>query len=199
MISRRTLIQSAPPAIAALSVGGAASAEDMSSSAARVQYFADAIGKEPPARLLSADGGPSPEILAFCRETDMSLDWAFVGDLRPVFRAAHRNHVALNSVGSTVSTDPHSQWYKRWLDLHHDMNTEPGALADHDPRLEESYALEGKIAATPAKTVEGIAAQATLAAHPDFGLVDDVTGTHDCVLLRSLADALNALTLETST
>lgn len=57
----------------------------------RVQFFADTIGKEPPARLLSADGAPAPELLNFCQNTGMSLDWAFLGDLRPMVHATYRN------------------------------------------------------------------------------------------------------------
>lgn len=57
----------------------------------RVQFFADTIGKEPPARLLSKDGAPANELLNFCQTTGMSLDWAFLGDLRPMVRATFQN------------------------------------------------------------------------------------------------------------
>lgn len=56
----------------------------------RVRFFADTIRREPPARLLAADGAVSPELIAFCRETGMSLDWAFLGDLRPMVRACFK-------------------------------------------------------------------------------------------------------------
>ena len=36
---------------------------------ARAAFIAEALGVTPPRRLLDADRAPSPEVLAFCRET----------------------------------------------------------------------------------------------------------------------------------
>ena len=46
------------------------------------------------ARLLSDEGAPSPELMEFCDRTGMSLDWVFVGDLRPMVQATYRNNRA---------------------------------------------------------------------------------------------------------
>lgn len=58
----------------------------------RVRFFADTIGKEPPERLPSKDGAYTPELITFCGETGTSLDWAFLGNLRPMVRATYRGH-----------------------------------------------------------------------------------------------------------
>ena len=53
---------------------------------ARLEAFADAIERQTPSRLVTDDGVPSHELIAFCRETGCCLDWVFYGDLRPTFR-----------------------------------------------------------------------------------------------------------------
>lgn len=49
---------------------------------ARMQFYADTIGVQPPERLLDVDGAPSDELDVFCRRYGASLDWIFLGDLR---------------------------------------------------------------------------------------------------------------------
>jgi hypothetical protein len=53
---------------------------DYDDAAARLRSFADTIGVEPPARLLSPDGAPAPELLRFCLSSGVSLDWIFCGE-----------------------------------------------------------------------------------------------------------------------
>ncbi len=60
----------------------------------RVEYFADTLGLVPPTRMVSNDDAPSPELLSFCREIGMSLDWAFCGDLRPMVRSTFQANKA---------------------------------------------------------------------------------------------------------
>ena len=55
---------------------------------ARAAFIAEALGVTSPSRLLAADRAPSPELLAFCRETGASLDFIFLGDIRPMLRGA---------------------------------------------------------------------------------------------------------------
>ncbi|MEM6890047.1 MAG: hypothetical protein AAF636_18205 [Pseudomonadota bacterium] len=54
---------------------------------ARVEFFADTLGLVPPSQVVSEDDAPAPELIQFCHETGMSLDWVFCGDLRPMVRA----------------------------------------------------------------------------------------------------------------
>ena len=55
---------------------------------ARLEFIADTLEVLPPAILLDDDGGPSNQLLRFCREHCVSLDWVFCGDLRPMIRRA---------------------------------------------------------------------------------------------------------------
>lgn len=50
---------------------------------ARVQFFADTLGLEPPRQLVAEDGATTDELIHFCREMGVSLTWAFRRDLRP--------------------------------------------------------------------------------------------------------------------
>ena len=59
---------------------------DMIAAEARLEVYADTIGREPPARLLDEHRAPSPELLDFCRRTGASLDWIFLGDVRAMIR-----------------------------------------------------------------------------------------------------------------
>lgn len=59
---------------------------DITAAEARVHFYADTIGVEPPARLLCPEGAPAPELLTFCRQHGASLDWIFCGDLRAMIR-----------------------------------------------------------------------------------------------------------------
>jgi len=52
-----------------------------------VEFFADTLSLTTPVRVVADDGAPMTELLEFCHETGMSLDWAFCGDLRPMVRA----------------------------------------------------------------------------------------------------------------
>lgn len=49
---------------------------------ARVDECAGLLGKTPPNSLHGKDGAPSNELLAFCHESGMPLDWAFLGGER---------------------------------------------------------------------------------------------------------------------
>ncbi len=97
MIDRRTPIQSAPVAALAISATAAIAetnelgSDELKAAMSRARFFAETIGKEPPSRLLSDDGAPSHELLAFCEETGMSLDWVFLDDLRSMVRATYRD------------------------------------------------------------------------------------------------------------
>lgn len=55
---------------------------DYTEAETRAQFYADTIRVEPPARLLSQDGAPAPELLQFCVRYGASLDWIFLGDVR---------------------------------------------------------------------------------------------------------------------
>jgi len=66
---------------------------DIKAAETRAQFFADTLGQEAPERLIGDDGAPAPELMAFCDRTVMSLDWVFLGDLRPMVRATHRSGV----------------------------------------------------------------------------------------------------------
>ena len=52
----------------------------------RVNFFADTLGVRPPARLLTADHAPAPELMNFCQQYGASLDWIFLGDVRRMIR-----------------------------------------------------------------------------------------------------------------
>lgn len=57
---------------------------------ARLQFYADTIGVEPPSRLLSEDGAPAQELLRFCLRYGASLDWIFFGDVRGMIRDSYK-------------------------------------------------------------------------------------------------------------
>lgn len=48
----------------------------------RMQFYADTVGVDAPAKLLGDDGAPARELLNFCIEYGASLDWIFLGDVR---------------------------------------------------------------------------------------------------------------------
>ncbi|MEO1108741.1 MAG: hypothetical protein AAFX90_12535 [Pseudomonadota bacterium] len=66
-------------------------ADDNRAARDRVNYFASVIGRNAPAKLLDDDGAPSFELRVFCVDTGMSLDWVFLGDLRAMVLASHRD------------------------------------------------------------------------------------------------------------
>ncbi len=47
---------------------------------ARITKVSEALGVEAPDRLLDADKGPSDELMRFCAETGLSLDFILLGD-----------------------------------------------------------------------------------------------------------------------
>ncbi|MCC1494949.1 hypothetical protein [Cognatishimia sp. F0-27] len=57
---------------------------------ARMHFYADTIGVQPPGRLLSDDGAPAPELLNFCVRCGASLDWIFLGDVRGMIRDSYK-------------------------------------------------------------------------------------------------------------
>ena len=63
---------------------------DITAAEARAQFFADTLGLEPPTRLIADDGAPAPELMVFCDQSGMSLDWVFLADLRSMLRATFR-------------------------------------------------------------------------------------------------------------
>jgi len=62
---------------------------DYTAAEARLSFYADTIGAEPPARLLCDQGAPSAELLAFCDRCGASLDWIFRGDVRGMIRNSY--------------------------------------------------------------------------------------------------------------
>lgn len=102
--------------------------------------------------------------------------------------------VAMLAVGASAgNTDPHPGWLNRWHEVRRDLNATVGAIDDNDPRWAPYHELERLIASTPATTIEGVAAQAELAAHPEFGIADAASTDSDCVLLRTLSRTLQAM------
>ena len=63
---------------------------DRTTAEGRLHHYADTIGVEPPARLLTRDGVPSPELLAFCDRYGASLGWIFLGDVRALIHRSQR-------------------------------------------------------------------------------------------------------------
>ena len=70
----------------AAQANGEAMPIDYVEAEARVQFFADVVGVEAPARLIGDDEAPTRELLNFCIETGASLDWIFLGDVRAMIR-----------------------------------------------------------------------------------------------------------------
>lgn len=102
--------------------------------------------------------------------------------------------VAVLAVGASAQVaDPHIEWLSRWHEVRRDLNAAVGPLSENDPRWEPYHELERLIASTQATTIEGVAAQAELAAHPEFGLADAISPDTDCVLLRTLSRSLQAM------
>lgn len=63
---------------------------DKIAAEARMQFYADTVGVEPPKRLLSEDGAPASELLDFCLKYGASLDWIFFGDLRRMIHISYQ-------------------------------------------------------------------------------------------------------------
>lgn len=102
--------------------------------------------------------------------------------------------VAILAVGASAdATDPHPEWLSRWHDIRRDLNATVETINDNDPRWKPYHELERLIASTPATRIEGVAAQAELAAHPEFGITDATSTDTDCVLLRTLSQTLQAM------
>ena len=55
-------------------------ANELNATAIRLQFVADQNGTTSPKTVLSPDGGPSPELLAFCQENNLTLDYAILGE-----------------------------------------------------------------------------------------------------------------------
>ena len=67
----------------AAQANGEAMPIDYVEAEARVQFFADVVGVEAPARLIG-------ELLNFCIDTGASLDWIFLGDVRAMIRDSYK-------------------------------------------------------------------------------------------------------------
>ncbi|WP_372574425.1 hypothetical protein [Ruegeria jejuensis] len=89
--------------------------------------------------------------------------------------------------------DPHVEWFERYSVLRKDMNSDPDDIENGDPRTDECLYLEAKTGGTPAQTVQGLLAQAGLAAHPDFGLIDGSYSPAVPPLLNNITMSLRAL------
>lgn len=55
-------------------------ANELNATAIRLQFVADQNGTTSPKTVLSPNGGPSPELLAFCQENNLTLDYAILGE-----------------------------------------------------------------------------------------------------------------------
>jgi hypothetical protein len=51
----------------------------------RLREFASTLGEMPPSSALSVDGAPSGEVLDYCNQHHLTLDWVFKG-CAPQFR-----------------------------------------------------------------------------------------------------------------
>lgn len=63
---------------------------------ASVEFFADTLGLVPPSKVVSEDDAPAAELIQFCHDTGMSLNWVFCGDLRPMVLATYRERSNAN-------------------------------------------------------------------------------------------------------
>lgn len=61
---------------------------DLVDAEARLHFYADTIGVEPPAHIVCPEGAPTQALLDFCRRYGASLDWIFCGDMRALIRAS---------------------------------------------------------------------------------------------------------------
>ncbi len=52
---------------------------DLKEIKARLDLFAKDVDDTAPSTALSVDGGPSPELLAYCDKHGLTLDWALLG------------------------------------------------------------------------------------------------------------------------
>lgn len=75
---------------------------DYTASEARLSFYADTIGVEPPARMVCDAGCPAPELLIFCERYGASLDWIFLGDVRAMIRDSYKAARARRLGGGAV-------------------------------------------------------------------------------------------------
>lgn len=64
--------------------------KEMTATRARLAQFAEWTRTAPPEKLLDKEGAPTGKLLAYCRETGLSLDWLFLGDAKGLVMAEHR-------------------------------------------------------------------------------------------------------------
>lgn len=60
---------------------------DIESARHRLAVYAQTARVAPPTELVSEDGAPSPSLLTFCEEQQLTLDWALLGH-QPMHRPA---------------------------------------------------------------------------------------------------------------
>lgn len=63
--------------------------DDLAEPWARVRHYAEVIGVEPPARLVTDEDTIAPELMQFYKDYGISLDWIFCGDLRRMIRDSY--------------------------------------------------------------------------------------------------------------
>ncbi len=64
---------------------------ELTEAKARLVQFAEWTSTEAPCELLDDNGSPSQELLQYCREESLNLDWLFIGDVRSLVLAGRRN------------------------------------------------------------------------------------------------------------
>jgi hypothetical protein len=62
---------------------------DRTGARRRLRDFCLIAGATPPKTMVDRHGAPTDELLAFCRETGLSLDWLFLGDTLPLVLSLH--------------------------------------------------------------------------------------------------------------
>ncbi len=67
--------------------------EDLTEARQRLAHFAETTRTKPPKSLLNERGAPTAELLSYCRQEGLSLDWLFLGDINcllSAYRARNR-------------------------------------------------------------------------------------------------------------
>ncbi|KAA9006652.1 hypothetical protein [Histidinibacterium aquaticum] len=70
--------------------------KDLTEVRARLEQFADWTNTTAPETILDKDGAPTDELLDYSRKEEMSLDWLFAGDVKPLALAHREKHWAMS-------------------------------------------------------------------------------------------------------
>ncbi|WP_171174920.1 hypothetical protein [Ruegeria sp. HKCCD8929] len=93
----------------------------------------------------------------------------------------------------TETRDPHCAWHAEWKAIIDEFLASRVDWEDDDPRQLRKLELQEQLCRVPAKTLDGVLAQAEFAASEAWGMVDGSFCPDDAVLMNNIVRTLRAL------